>query len=77
MAVGMWRLLLAGDHAWPLLDDWCDFLTKHHSNRAISKDTWQQLYDFIKVRGVFASGMGSGCSHVEVAVALRIPAGRS
>jgi len=45
-AIGIWRLLLEGK--WPLLDDWCDFLSKHHSNRAISRDTWQQLLDFIK-----------------------------
>lgn len=43
----MWQLLFAGGK-WSLVDDWCEFLQKHH-NRAISKDTWQQLYDFIKV----------------------------
>jgi DCN1-like protein 1/2 len=45
----MWQLLLSGKHAWPLLDEWVEFLTKYHANRAISKDTWNQLYDFIKV----------------------------
>ena len=44
----MWQLLLGSVKPWPLLDDWLAFLTKHH-NRAISKDTWSQLYDFIKV----------------------------
>ncbi|PNH09928.1 DCN1-like protein 1 [Tetrabaena socialis] len=47
-AVGMWRLLFSvPEQHWPLIDDWCDFLTQHH-NRAISKDTWLQLFDFIK-----------------------------
>ncbi|KAF5827375.1 DCN1-like protein 2 [Dunaliella salina] len=45
-AVGMWQLLFSGNR-WPLVNEWCDFLQKHH-NRAISKDTWTQLYDFIK-----------------------------
>ncbi|PNW88114.1 hypothetical protein CHLRE_01g014850v5 [Chlamydomonas reinhardtii] len=51
-AVGMWRLLLesphAGPNAWSLVDDWVAFLEARHSNRAIAKDTWQQLLDFIK-----------------------------
>ncbi|KXZ49925.1 hypothetical protein GPECTOR_19g376 [Gonium pectorale] len=47
-AVGMWQLLFSvPEQRWPLIDDWCEFLTKHH-NRAISRDTWLQLYDFIK-----------------------------
>ncbi|GIL70345.1 hypothetical protein Vretimale_3465 [Volvox reticuliferus] len=47
-AVGMWQLLFSvPEQRWPLIDDWCEFLTKHH-NRAISKDTWLQLFDFIK-----------------------------
>mmetsp|Transcript_16535 Transcript_16535/g.41274 ORF Transcript_16535/g.41274 Transcript_16535/m.41274 type:complete len:248 (-) Transcript_16535:195-938(-) len=46
-AIGMWQLLLTGDLAWPLLDQWCEFLTQHH-NRPISKDTWVQLLDFAK-----------------------------
>ncbi|GLC39322.1 hypothetical protein PLESTB_000897500 [Pleodorina starrii] len=47
-AVGMWQLLFSvPEQRWPHIDDWCEFLTKHH-NRAISKDTWLQLFDFIK-----------------------------
>lgn len=46
-ALAMWQLVLSGEQAWPLLTDWCEFLQKHH-NRAISKDTWTQLFDFIK-----------------------------
>jgi DCN1-like protein 1/2 len=48
VALGMWRLLLAEQRHWPLIDEWCEFLQKHHANRAVSKDTWSQLYDFIK-----------------------------
>lgn len=48
VAVAMWRLLLSEERSWPLINDWCEFLQKHHTNRAISKDTWQQLLDFIK-----------------------------
>jgi DCN1-like protein 1/2 len=44
----MWKLLLGETRPWPLLEDWSEFLQKHH-NRAISKDTWVQLYDFIQV----------------------------
>lgn len=40
-AVGMWQLLFAGNR-WPLVNEWCEFLQKHH-NRAISKDTWTQV----------------------------------
>lgn len=48
-AVGMWQLLFSvPGQEWPLIETWCDFLTQHH-NRAISKDTWSQLLDFIKV----------------------------
>ncbi len=48
-AEGMWQLLLGTVRPWPLLESWLSFLKTHH-NRAISKDTWLQLYDFIKVR---------------------------
>lgn len=50
-AIGMWRLLFA-EHSWPLLDQWCDYLLKHHK-RAVSKDTWVQLLDFCNVRSTF------------------------
>lgn len=46
-ASGMWQLLLGSVRPWALIDEWLEFLNKHH-NRAISKDTWSQLYDFIK-----------------------------
>ena len=59
-AVGMWKLLLVGERAWPLVDDWCEFLTASHSGRAVSKDTWAQLLDFIQVRGGQGGGKESG-----------------
>ena len=48
MAIGMWQLLFT-QRPWPLLDAWCSFLQTHHKH-AISKDTWTQLLDFIKVQ---------------------------
>lgn len=59
----MWQLLLAGERAWPLLEEWCEYLTKHH-NRAISKDTWSQLLDFIKV-GPPVSACFDACTAVQ------------
>lgn len=47
VAVGMWQLLFAGERRWPYIDDWCEFLQQHH-NRAISKDTWVQLFEFVR-----------------------------
>mmetsp|Transcript_10145 Transcript_10145/g.17665 ORF Transcript_10145/g.17665 Transcript_10145/m.17665 type:complete len:248 (-) Transcript_10145:498-1241(-) len=46
-ATGMWQLLLGRVRPWTRLDVWLEFLAKHH-NRAISKDTWNQLYDFVQ-----------------------------
>ncbi|KAL6861755.1 hypothetical protein ACP4OV_017455 [Aristida adscensionis] len=45
-AIGMWQLLFAERH-WPLLDYWCQFLQARH-NKAISRDTWAQLLEFVK-----------------------------
>ncbi|XBI79612.1 hypothetical protein VPH35_089018 [Triticum aestivum] len=45
-AIGMWRLLFAERH-WPLIDHWCQFLQVRH-NKAISRDTWSQLLEFVK-----------------------------
>ncbi|KAF8075706.1 hypothetical protein N665_1072s0031 [Sinapis alba] len=45
-AIGMWQLLFA-EREWPLLNHWCDFLQDRH-NKAISKDTWEQLLDFVR-----------------------------
>eukprot|EP00879_Flechtneria_rotunda_P019384 GHRR01020361.1.p1 GENE.GHRR01020361.1~~GHRR01020361.1.p1 ORF type:complete len:276 (+),score=83.92 GHRR01020361.1:305-1132(+) len=50
-ALGMWQLLYADDRRWQYIDDWCNFLQKHH-NRAISKDTWVQLFEFARVSQV-------------------------
>lgn len=46
-AVAMWQLLFTGDRRWEYIDEWCAFLQKYH-NRAISKDTWVQLFEFVK-----------------------------
>ncbi|XP_052158295.1 uncharacterized protein LOC127776012 [Oryza glaberrima] len=45
-ALGMWQLLFAERH-WPLIDHWCQFLQVRH-NKAISRDTWSQLLEFVK-----------------------------
>jgi DCN1-like protein 1/2 len=44
----MWQLLYAGARRWAYIDDWCAFLQEHH-NRALSKDTWVQLFEFARV----------------------------
>lgn len=44
-AIELWQMLFA-EKPWPLLDDWCKFLQTHH-NKAMSKDTWSQLVEFI------------------------------
>jgi hypothetical protein len=49
MALGMWHLLFSEDRSWQYLEDWVDFLQTHHAHRAISKDTWVQLFEFVKV----------------------------
>ncbi|OAY79177.1 DCN1-like protein 2 [Ananas comosus] len=45
-AIGMWQLLFAEKH-WPFVDYWCQFLQAKH-NKAISRDTWSQLLEFVK-----------------------------
>jgi hypothetical protein len=47
-ALAMWQLLFADERRWQYIDDWCAFLQEHH-NRAVSKDTWVQLFDFARV----------------------------
>lgn len=44
-AVAMWKLIFSDEREWQLIDEWAEFLQKHH-NRAISKDTWTQLFEF-------------------------------
>lgn len=46
MALEMWSLLLPPQR-WPLIHHWCAFLKETH-NRAISRDTWVQLVEFIE-----------------------------
>ncbi|KAG8059473.1 hypothetical protein GUJ93_ZPchr0002g25396 [Zizania palustris] len=45
-AIGMWQLLI-NERRWPLIDSWCQFLQVRH-NKAISRDTWSQLLEFVK-----------------------------
>lgn len=47
VAVGMWQLLFAEERRWQYVDEWCAFLQEHH-NRAISRDTWVQLFEFAR-----------------------------
>ena len=47
-ALAVWQLLFS-QMQWPLGGDWIDFVQKQHG-RAISRDTWMQLLDFVKVR---------------------------
>eukprot|EP00882_Tetradesmus_deserticola_P003375 GHRQ01003571.1.p2 GENE.GHRQ01003571.1~~GHRQ01003571.1.p2 ORF type:complete len:254 (+),score=115.01 GHRQ01003571.1:293-1054(+) len=47
-ALAMWQLLFADDRRWQYIDEWCEFLQTHH-NRAISRDTWVQLFQFTKI----------------------------
>ncbi|XP_058083357.1 defective in cullin neddylation protein AAR3-like isoform X2 [Magnolia sinica] len=42
-AVAVWRLVLTG--RFRLLNQWCEFVEKHHRHN-ISEDTWQQLLPF-------------------------------
>lgn len=56
-ALAMWRLLLGEGTprpggAWPLLDRWLAFLQRAHNGRAVGRDTWLQLLEFVRtVRG--------------------------
>lgn len=50
-ALAMWQLLFSDERRWQYIDDWSEFLTAHH-NRAISRDTWVQLFEFARVRAM-------------------------
>jgi len=66
-AIAMWKLLFSDGRRWPLVDAWCDFLQTHH-NRAISKDTWVQLFDFAKASQ--NQGRDLGCTPVPLGVVI-------
>ena len=46
VAVTAWKIVLK-DKPWPLLNDFIDFLTNEYK-KAITKDTWQQLWHFMQ-----------------------------
>jgi len=58
VAIEMWHLLFP-DGQWPLLDDWCEYLRTHH-NKAVSRDTWVQLLEFVKLGDDLSSYDPSG-----------------
>ena len=45
-AIGMWKLLF-GISGWSMCEQWCDFVEENH-RKAITKDTWYQLFEFAK-----------------------------
>ncbi|PNH02714.1 DCN1-like protein 1 [Tetrabaena socialis] len=49
-ALAMWRLLFSAvpGQQWPLVGEWCSFLERAHKGKAVPKDTWLQLLDFVK-----------------------------
>ncbi|CAA7395466.1 unnamed protein product [Spirodela intermedia] len=46
-AIGMWQLLLT-EKCWPLVDHWCLFL-QARQEKAISRDTWTMVLEFVKM----------------------------
>lgn len=58
VALAMWDLL-APSLRWPHMDAWQDFLRTHHK-RAVSRDTWNQLFEFAQVGGWVLGGPAGG-----------------
>lgn len=46
VALAIWQLLVPPSR-WRHIQAWCEFLAEHHK-RAISRDTWVQLLDFMQ-----------------------------
>ena len=53
-ATAMFKVLL--DTRWALVDEWCAFLEKDGSVKAVTRDTWNQTLEFSRQIGEDMSG---------------------
>lgn len=46
VAVAIWRLIFVPEWIeFPLIDPWCDFVTKH--GKAVTRDTWEMTLELV------------------------------